>query len=302
MDRSRPITPLPQPRNANGNIRTVGVELEFGGLAPKAAAEIVAAVLSGRISERDPFRYSIATVHGTFTVELDTRWAHPEFVAAFAEDLPEDIRDDVANGVSLAAGSVLEGVFPVELVCPPIPHDQLWVLRPVSAALAEAGALGTAYSAFSRQSLHAHFVVTIGHDGAKTWMIAEIDVRPLLLENAFALGTHALVKLRRVIGSRVIEATTHAFLPTVAESPSTITRSAEGLGWNTEQRFVCTSCEQSWAAAIVPINQLERLQAAVTGLDEARRQIAMLRLIMSKDQLERAEKSHSEVIKIHRAA
>ncbi len=95
----------------------------------------------------------------------------------------------------------------------------------------------------------------------------------------------------------------HAFLP--GPSPPSRPRLAstgESFGPTADHRLVCTSCEQSWEAAVVPKAQLDRLLAAVTGLDEAKRQIAMLRLIMSKDQVERAEKPRDETIRIHRAA
>ena len=97
--------------------------------------------------------------------------------------------------------------------------------------------------------------------------------------------------------------TAHAFLPT----PSyplfpRLANTGEGLGLTADHRLVCTACEQSWEAAVVPQAQLERLLAAVAGLDEAKRQIAMLRLIMSKDQVERAERPRGDVIRIHRAA
>lgn len=69
-----------------------------------------------------------------------------------------------------------------------------------------------------------------------------------------------------------------------------------------EQRLVCSKCEQTWEAAIVPKSQMERLLAAVTSLDDARRQIAMMRLIMSKDQVDRAERSREDIIQFRKAA
>lgn len=97
------------------------------------------------------------------------------------------------------------------------------------------------------------------------------------------------------------QASEHAFMPAVAGQTSPAEESARpDIG--IRRRFVCGSCEQSWEAAIVPAEQMKQLRTAVESLAEAKRQIAMLRLIMSKDQLERAEKSRGEVIKIHRAA
>lgn len=154
MDLNRAIADLPERHNRDGQLRKVGVELEFGGLSPEQAAAIVGRVLNASVEQVDPFRHKIPTQHGRFTVELDTRWAHPDFVADFAGDLPEDIREDVVKGISQAAGTVLSNVFPVELVCPPVPYDQLAILRPIGTGLADAGALGTAHSAFSGFGMH----------------------------------------------------------------------------------------------------------------------------------------------------
>ncbi len=52
----------------------------------------------------------------------------------------------------------------------------------------------------------------------------------------------------------------------------------------------------------MPWEQLQQLRAAAESLDEARRQIAMLRLIMSKDQVARAATAQADTIKLHRAA
>lgn len=154
METIPPIAPLPEPRNTAGAIRKVGVELEFGGLSPADAAEIVARVLGGEAERRDRFRYAVETGHGRFTIELDTRWAHPDFVESIAYDLPEDIRKDLAKDLSEAAGEILQPIFPTELICPPMPFTELGLLRPLGEALAAAGALGTAHSAFSGFGMH----------------------------------------------------------------------------------------------------------------------------------------------------
>ena len=67
-------------------------------------------------------------------------------------------------------------------------------------------------------------------------------------------------------------------------------------------QLVCSGCENLWSAAVISADQLQQLKQAAQSLDEAKRQIAMLRLIMSKDQLERAEKSQRDVIKLREAA
>lgn len=99
----------------------------------------------------------------------------------------------------------------------------------------------------------------------------------------------------RVHCSKCGDPTPHAYLPAPAEC-STDTGSGQ------KQRLICSRCETSWEAAIVPWEQIKQLRAAAASLDEARRQIALLRLIMSKDQIARAEKVQGDTIKLHRAA
>ena len=94
----------------------------------------------------------------------------------------------------------------------------------------------------------------------------------------------------------------HALLPTISTSEVGELGVTGTTGLTAQGRFVCTGCEQVWEAAIMPRAQLERLRAAVKGLDEAKRQIAMLRLIMSKDQIQRAEQPRESSLRIHRAA
>jgi hypothetical protein len=95
----------------------------------------------------------------------------------------------------------------------------------------------------------------------------------------------------------------HAFLPSPATAVPAATLSLptpHDVG--TRQQFVCTTCETAWEAAIVPLAHVKQLRAAAESLTEAKRQIAMLRLIMSKDQLERADRGQTQTIKLHRAA
>jgi len=149
-----PVAALTPPKNSEGDPRTVGVELEFSGLTAERAAEIVAASLGGRIERRHSRRFDVHAAQGLFAVELDSRWADPDFVEANAGDLPDDLRAALRRGVETVGVAVLDRIFPVELVCPPIPHPDLGLLRAVAADLADAGAIGTRHSAFSGFGLH----------------------------------------------------------------------------------------------------------------------------------------------------
>jgi hypothetical protein len=154
MNKQSQIADLPIRHGLNGNVRRVGIELEFGGLPIDKVAALVGQAIGAKAQQIDPFRYTIDAAEGRYAIELDTRWAHPDFVAQYATDLPEPIRNEIADGVSRTAGTLLNGIFPIELVCPPIAYDQAETLRPVVTALADAGALGTAHSAISGFGMH----------------------------------------------------------------------------------------------------------------------------------------------------
>ena len=148
------LSDLPVRVGREGKTRRLGLELEFAGIELQEAVRIVCAVTGGQSKQAHLYRYLVEADEGTYTIELDTRWADPDFVAAFAKDLPDAIRDDVVSGITEAAGNLLHAILPLELVCPPVPYDEADIVLPLARALAEAGALGTAHSAFSGFGMH----------------------------------------------------------------------------------------------------------------------------------------------------
>jgi hypothetical protein len=144
--------PPPRPKAQSGQSRRVGVEIEFAGLDAKAAASLVCKTMSGTVSEKSPHQYNVCgTPWGTFTVELDTQYAHPD---GHMDELILQADDqwikaaltlgrDVDSGLRKAIGDVVAGIVPTEIVSPPIDWDQLGVLTPLLEALRVAGAQGT---------------------------------------------------------------------------------------------------------------------------------------------------------------
>jgi hypothetical protein len=92
--------------------------------------------------------------------------------------------------------------------------------------------------------------------------------------------------------------TRHALVPV----PHVDLPPAPALGAAVKHRLVCTQCEKLWEGTMIPLEQLAQLQLAAESLVAAKRQIAMMRLILSKDQLARLEQDRRETIKLHRAA
>lgn len=147
---------LPQQKdNPETNLRKVGFELEFSGIALKTVANIVAGVLGERpqvISEAE------CEVHnsqlGKFQIELDWQFAKDfakerlEQRSAESEETSAD--DPLMEWVTKIAGQVV----PIEVVCPPIPLDRLQCLDAMVEKLREGGAVGTEESLIYAFGVH----------------------------------------------------------------------------------------------------------------------------------------------------
>src|SRR5829696_582498 len=114
---SSPIPALeqaPLTQRGQDNTRKVGVELEFGGITARRAAEALATGLGGSVVEEDPHAFLVrGTQLGDTRVEVDLRHTHPQRNAATRLRL----------GPRSAAwlGAVLRHMVPTELVTAPIP-------------------------------------------------------------------------------------------------------------------------------------------------------------------------------------
>lgn len=137
MTQLAPFDPLSRPLDDSGAPRRVGAELEFGGMDPESAAQVVAEVLGGEAMPDGPDLWVVETPDlGTFKVELDTA-------------LKADGTDLERLGRSFA-----RPVIPVELVCPPVEVDALPQIDRLSRALADSGAEGTRASALFAYGMH----------------------------------------------------------------------------------------------------------------------------------------------------
>ncbi len=118
------FAPLPQPLDAEGQPRRVGVELEFGGIDEMAAARIVAGRFGGEISDaEEPGLALVRAEAGKFEIYLDTSLRKRPQTRAIAE--------------------MARSLIPVEIVSPPIPVSDLPLIEDVVRDLREAGAKGT---------------------------------------------------------------------------------------------------------------------------------------------------------------
>lgn len=126
---------------ADGQVRRLGVEIEFGGLPLERTAAILNAEIGGEIRRRG--RYELEIVGdpmGPWGVELDAsilkEWGRRQRDESSLADHLEQLAEDAFRAAA-------EQVVPVEVVGPPIPMDRLEVVNRVIARLREAGARGT---------------------------------------------------------------------------------------------------------------------------------------------------------------
>jgi len=131
--------------NSEGQIRTVGVELEFAGLTAEASARVLAEALGGTILELDPHSFVVRNSElGDLAIELDSRYLHPDKNALLG------VGAKLASWIASAARLLV----PCELVSSPMPIDRLYQIDRVTEVLRLAGAKGTQDGALYAFGLH----------------------------------------------------------------------------------------------------------------------------------------------------
>ena len=135
----------PRRRNADGEERRVGVELEMSGISLEQIAQCVQSVHGGSIDARDRLLIEVREADfGDYRIEFDARWLHDR-KKSDSEEVSE-LWAAVERYAEDALLGLAETVVPAELVCPPLPISQLARLDDTVTALREAGALGTGAS------------------------------------------------------------------------------------------------------------------------------------------------------------
>jgi len=138
----------PKPRNDAGEMRRVGVEIEFGGLDGAQTAACLAEELGGSMRQTDPYAFEVTgTSLGDFEVTLDTSYAH-------YQSKSHKFLDEVGARLANLVGAAAELVVPYEIVTPPVPLDRLPEIADLLRRMAESGASGTESSMFFAFGVH----------------------------------------------------------------------------------------------------------------------------------------------------
>ncbi|MDN3556495.1 amidoligase family protein [Halomonas maura] len=151
--------PPPVPCRADGRLRRVGVEIEFAGMPPRATANLVQSLFGGRLEVISAHRLKVTGARwGDFGIELDTQYAHPDSRLidpdAYQDNEWERMRQDFHTRTRELIGDVVTGLVPTEIVCPPVPWDELDELDALFEGLRHHGAKGTDASLLYGFGLH----------------------------------------------------------------------------------------------------------------------------------------------------
>ncbi|MDX1513205.1 MAG: amidoligase family protein [Gammaproteobacteria bacterium] len=138
-------------KRTDGEVRRLGVELEFSGLDIGTISEAVRAELGGSVRVISDYEQEIGdTEFGTFRIELD--FAYLKQLGR--ESAPDTLPDDMERLPERILAAIAEQVVPFEIVSPPMPMDRIDALEPLSERLRKEGALGTRHSAVYAFGLH----------------------------------------------------------------------------------------------------------------------------------------------------
>jgi hypothetical protein len=155
MTKSTPYRAPVRPFNDAGAVRTVGLEVEFGGLSLERALEVVQGAIGGAAEVRS--RTEGAVIHptyGKFKVEFDHSMLRQRSYLRPLERLGLVDGPDAADAVEDSVLRVAAEIVPIEVVTPPMPWNRLAELDPLWSALRSAGAEDTHDSPLYAFGLH----------------------------------------------------------------------------------------------------------------------------------------------------
>ena len=136
-------------RNARGEIRRVGFEIEFGGLELEPAGRALAEAVEGRLALTGELTAEVESRWGTFGLELDSSFFQRRAYGAYLDGLGA-----LGRGLERALIRLGEVVIPFEIVTPPLPITDMDVVERVRETLlrhAAKGATSAPFRAFGLQ-------------------------------------------------------------------------------------------------------------------------------------------------------
>jgi hypothetical protein len=137
----------PRLHNAEGGMRTVGIEMEYSGPTAEETARALVEDLGGEILMDDPHAFRVTGCSiCDMAIELDSRILHPQKDGTLLGGVVPKIAAWIGNAASV--------LVPCELVTAPVPLDRLHEVDRVIATLRRLGAKGTQDGALFAFGLH----------------------------------------------------------------------------------------------------------------------------------------------------
>ncbi|HEX6982511.1 MAG TPA: amidoligase family protein [Balneolaceae bacterium] len=137
--------------NAEGQPRTVGLELEFAGVEIDRAADIITTLYGGKVDKENRYEIEITdTELGDFRVELDARLLKKMADKSDISLEGQSVRKSIEEAVEKLAKTVV----PFEIVMPPVAVEKLDRLEALREALQKNRAEGTKSSLVHAFGMH----------------------------------------------------------------------------------------------------------------------------------------------------
>lgn len=131
-------------KNYDNKERQIGIELEFYGLSPKLAAELVAEELGGKVKHHNSAVSTVDTDYGSFKIEIDAELI--KNLAASSEKNKLENKLDYDGTIKDMISILSDEVVPTELVSPPLKIKDIKVINRLQEVFLEHGACGTTQS------------------------------------------------------------------------------------------------------------------------------------------------------------
>ncbi len=147
---------LPLTRNADGQERRVGFEIEYAGVDIDTSAAIVEQIAGGRLERTNPFHYDLVdTAFGDFVIEIDAAILHEQAYEKYLTQAGIDLDSlDLRGPLEKLLRSLATIVVPHEIVTPPLPLSRMELIDDVRAELVAAEARGTSESVLYGFGVH----------------------------------------------------------------------------------------------------------------------------------------------------
>jgi hypothetical protein len=141
------MTPFLLPQrlhNATGQVRRLGIELEFAGLELEQIAELIIRLYGGRHERISRFEHRVAgTRWGDFTIEIDLRLLKDRAYLKLLERLGVHVEPDTLRHAEDVLARLAATLIPHEIAAPPIPMTEAHEIERLRESLQRHHALGT---------------------------------------------------------------------------------------------------------------------------------------------------------------